>query len=379
MIKTYVRSCLTCSYFKVSREQKQKLLKSLFISNRYWQDIACDFVTNLLLCKSDDRLYRHILVMIDKLFKSKKFISMNFMNTQAIMQAFIDYIWRFENFSLFIVLNKNINFVTHFWKRFCKRLSIILKLFIAFHFETNEQIEIVNAIFKQYLRVYVSYNQNNWVNQLVTAEFVVNSHTSEFMKIFSFLIIKEYFFRSGLKSFEFVQQKNFFDERCQKKLVDKTIKKIEILRKYFWQKLTWTQVKQAEYVNNHRSFASKLKIDDKVFLDICNLNIARSSRSLNHKNVDFYEIVRVINNVVYELKLLDVMKNIWSIFHLWLLHLNKSNFLSDQRRESSSAVKIILDFIIHYVKEIMKSRWNTNKKNSNSDLKLDLKNRKSML
>ena len=157
-IKTYVRNCLICSYFKIFREQKQSLLKSLFISNRYWQDIACDFMTNLLSCKSDDRFYRHILVMIDRLFKLKKFISMNFMNIQAVMQAFIDYIWRFEGFSIFIVSNKNINFVTHFWKRLCKRLNITLKLFIAFHFKTDEQIEIVNTILKQYLRVYVNYN-----------------------------------------------------------------------------------------------------------------------------------------------------------------------------------------------------------------------------
>ena len=49
------------------------------------------------------------------------------------------------------------------------------------------------------------------------------------MKFFSFLIIKEYFSRSDLKSFEFVQQKNFFNERRQKKFADKAIEKIEIL------------------------------------------------------------------------------------------------------------------------------------------------------
>ena len=79
-IKTYVRNCLIYNYFKAFREQKQKLLKLLFILNRYWQNIVCDFMTNLFSCKNDDRFYCHILVVIDKLFKSKKFISMNFMN-----------------------------------------------------------------------------------------------------------------------------------------------------------------------------------------------------------------------------------------------------------------------------------------------------------
>ena len=157
-VKLYVRSCLTCSYFKTFRQQKQELLKSLLISNRYWQDIICDFVTNLLSCRSDDRFYRHILVIIDRLFKIKKFILMNFMSIKAVIQTFLDYVWRCENFFLFIVSDRNINFVAHFWKRLCKRLNIIFKLFIAFHFETDEQIEIVNAVFKQYLRIYVNYN-----------------------------------------------------------------------------------------------------------------------------------------------------------------------------------------------------------------------------
>ena len=67
------------------------------------------------------------------------------------------------------------------------------------------------------------------------------------------------------------------------------------------------------------------------------------------------------------------------MFHFWLLHLNKSNSLSNQRKEFSSTMRITFDFIIHYVKEIMKSRWNISKKNNNSNFKLDFKNRKSML
>ena len=203
-------------------------MKSLFISNRYWQNITCDFVINLFWCRNDDRLYRHILVIIDRLFKIKKFISMNFMNTEVIIQIFLDYVWRCEDFFLFIVSDRNINFVAYFWKRFCKRLNIILKLFIAFHFETNEQTEIINAIFKQYLRVYVNYNQNDWINHLFTAKFVINSHENKFIKIL-FLIIKEYFFRLDLKLLEFIQQRALLNKRRQKKLIDRIVEKIEVI------------------------------------------------------------------------------------------------------------------------------------------------------
>ena len=137
-VKLYVRNYLTCNYFKTFRQQKQELLKLLFISNRYWQDIVCDFVTNLFSCKSDDRFYRHILVIIDRLFKIKKFILMNFMNIKVMIQTFFNYVWRCENFLLFIISDRDITFVAHFWKKLCKRLNIIFKLFIAFHLKINK-------------------------------------------------------------------------------------------------------------------------------------------------------------------------------------------------------------------------------------------------
>ena len=163
---------------------------------------------------------------------------MNFMSIEAIIQTFLDYVWRCENFLLFIVSDKDINFVAHFWKRFYKRLNITFKLFIAFHLETNKQIEIINTTFKQYLCVYINYNQNDWVNYLFTAKFVINNHANEFIKILFFLITKEYFSRSDLKIFESVQQKVFSNKRYQKKLIDKIVEKIKALRKYFRQKLT---------------------------------------------------------------------------------------------------------------------------------------------
>jgi len=40
-------------------------------------------------------------------------------------------------------------------------------------------------------------------------------------------------------------------------------------------------------------------------LDTRNIAIAKLSKSLKYKNIDFYEIVKVINNYVYELKLFE--------------------------------------------------------------------------
>ena len=50
-------------------------------------------------------------------------------------------------------------------------------------------------------------------------------------------------------------------------------------------------------------------------LNIKNIKMNRSSKSLNYKNINFYKITRIINNITYKLNLLKEI-NIFFIFYL---------------------------------------------------------------
>jgi len=71
-----------------------------------------------------------------------------------------------------------------------------------------------------------------------------------------------------------------------------------------------------KFANCNRIAISKFKVNNKIMLDTKNIAIAKLSKSLKHKNKSFYEIVKAINNYVYELKLFKSIKLIYSIFHL---------------------------------------------------------------
>ena len=49
-------------------------------------------------------------------------------------------------------------------------------------------------------------------------------------------------------------------------------------------------------------------------LNVKNIKINRSSKSLNHKNINPFQIIKVINNMIYELKLLEEI-NIFLVFY----------------------------------------------------------------
>ena len=51
-------------------------------------------------------------------------------------------------------------------------------------------------------------------------------------------------------------------------------------------------------------------------LNVKNIKINRSSKSLNHKNINSFKIIKIINNIIYKLKLSKKNKH---FFYLLLL------------------------------------------------------------
>ena len=64
--------------------------------------------------------------------------------------------------------------------------EIKMKMSTTKYLQTNEQTEWLNQIVKQYLKYYVNYQQNNWVELLFTAQFTYNNSTQAFTEISSF-------------------------------------------------------------------------------------------------------------------------------------------------------------------------------------------------
>lgn len=65
-------------------------------------------------------------------------------------------------------------------------------------------------------------------------------------------------------------------------------------------------------------------------LDARNIWISCANKSLDYKNLGPFKIIRVLDNLAYELKLPPSMSSIFPVFHPWLLHLDKSDHLLGQ-------------------------------------------------
>ena len=78
-----------------------------------------------------------------------------------------------------IVWDRGPQFASSFCGQICSRLGIDRQMSTAFHPQTDGQTEQMNASMEQYLRVFVSHQQDDWVQWLPLAEFAANNGISE--------------------------------------------------------------------------------------------------------------------------------------------------------------------------------------------------------
>jgi len=66
-------------------------------------------------------------------------------------------------------------------------LGIETKLLIAFHPQTDSQMERINQELEQYLRFFVDYKQKDWPEWLASAEFTINNKIHSTTKVSLFM------------------------------------------------------------------------------------------------------------------------------------------------------------------------------------------------
>ena len=129
-----------------------------------WQDLAIDFITDLP--KSRDTCFsgaKHIWVITDCLTKEHHFVPCAEMTTLHLVQMFIQFVVCTYGLPRSIVSDRGGQFVSLFWKTLCAHLDIMLRLSSEHHPETDSQTEQENQELEHYLRSYVNYLQDDWV------------------------------------------------------------------------------------------------------------------------------------------------------------------------------------------------------------------------
>jgi hypothetical protein len=311
-IRRYVASCHTCRRAKTSRETYNGLLKPLPVPDRRWKDISVDFVVDLPASKG----CTNIMVVVDRLSKMRHLIACPDMSAPAVAQLFLDHVWKLHGLPETIISDRGRQFISAFWKELTARLRVTALLSTAFHPETDGQTERVNAVMEQYIRIYTSYLQDDWMNWLAFAEFTANNSVSETTKVSPFLANYGQHPRMGFEPSTNAPYPAY--QALQVAEADKFVKKMEELQQFLTDEMTWAQSVYEAAANKNRTPAPAYQVGDFVWLDTRNINTNRPAKKLDWKNAGPYEVEKVISPHAYRLKLPDTVK-IHPVFHTSVL------------------------------------------------------------
>ena len=162
-VTDYVRSCDTCCRSKKPRHHPYGLLQPMPIPENPWKSISLDFITDLPPSKGFDS----ILTVVDRFTKMAHFLPCTkTITSQETADLLMREVFRHHGLPDDIISDRGPQFISKFWRHMFKLLYTSCKLSSGYHPETNGQSERTNQTVEQYLRCFINYQQDDWIDLL---------------------------------------------------------------------------------------------------------------------------------------------------------------------------------------------------------------------
>ena len=253
----------------------------------------------------DEDGYDAVYVVVDRM--SKQAISIACYKTvtaEDMAGMYVSSVYRYFGPPESIVSDRGPQFISQFWKEFCRILGIKLKLSTAFHPQTDGQTEIMNQYLDQRLRPYVNYYQDNWSKMLPLMDYaqLTLPHSSIGMSPFELINgrLPRTSFDWNTPTASTVPEKLNQDKAIQiaTRMQEALKKGKEIMEK--------AQAKQKSDANRHRRPVD-FGPEDLVYVSVKNWKTQRPSRKLDHQMAGPFRVRKQVGSS-YEVELPDSMK-----------------------------------------------------------------------
>jgi hypothetical protein len=306
-VKQYVTSCLPCQSNKPSNQQPMGLLQPLPVPERRWEQVSMDLITQLPRTRAG---HDAIVVFVDKLSKMVHYApTTTNVTAPQLALVFFQTVVRHHGVPSSIVSDRDVRFISVFWRALWQQLGTKLAMSTAYHPQTDGQTERANRTLEDMLRAYVTYRQDDWDQHLVAAEIAYNNSVQASTGFSPF------FLNTGqhphLPLSAAVQPSNVSNNPPAAELLDGMYEDLELAET----NLRAAQQRQAHYANQHRREVV-FSVGDQVLLSTANLRNEARAPKLAPKFIGPFPICRVVSSVAYELELPATMSRVHPVFHV---------------------------------------------------------------
>ena len=112
--------------------------------------------------------------------------------TIDVAETLLEHIFQHHRLSTAIVSDRGTHFVSMLWTEVCRLVKITRRLSTGFHPETDGATERANQELETYLRIFTSFQQEDWTFQLPIAMMALNSRVSQSTGLLPFFMIHGY-------------------------------------------------------------------------------------------------------------------------------------------------------------------------------------------
>ncbi|KAL0192324.1 hypothetical protein M9458_010620, partial [Cirrhinus mrigala] len=302
-IRRFVGACSVCAQNKSSNSPSAGLLMPLPVPSRPWSHIALDFVVGLPPSSGNTV----VLTVVDRFSKAVHFIPLTKLpSAKETAQVVIDHVFQIHGLPEDVVSDRGPQFVSHFWREFCRQIGASASLSSGFHPQTNGQTKRANQDLGWMLRCLASHNPSSWSQQLTWAEYAHNSLPVSSTGMSPFMCCLGYqpplFPSQGAEAA--VPSVQAFIQRCRRT----------------WRRaretLIRTRGRTKTAADRRRRLTPRYICGQRVWLSTKDLPLRVPSRKLAPKFVGPYQITKVVNPVTVRLRLPNSLRRVHPVFHV---------------------------------------------------------------
>jgi len=286
-----------------------------------------------------------IVVIVDRFTKMirLKTTTIN-ISLEEIAKIYRNKIWKLHGIPRKILSDRELQFALKFMKELIKVLGTKKQLLMAYHLQIDGQTKRINQEIRMFLRHYVNYQQDDWMNWLTTAEFQYNDKKHA---------------ATGKTPFElnFGRHPWKGDLMVQMEIpqVEEFVKKLQKSWEQATNAMEEAQKNMKKQFDKKRRNPQELKVGNNVWLENKNIHLNQPSKKLDNKRYGPFRISKDIGSGAFELELPEGWM-IHNIFNEDLLTQCVEPKFKEQHEEPAPPSTIINEEEEYEVEEVRKHR-----------------------
>lgn len=344
VVQDVIRQCSLCAKTKARRHKPYGELQPLPVAQRPWHSITMDFITKLPLSEdpATGAFYDSILVIVDRFTKFSYFVPYReATDAEEFAYVFNRNIVSVHGLPVEILTDRGPPFTSKFWQALMAQLGLNHRLTTAFRPQVDGQTERTNQILEQYLRCYINYEQNDWVEKLPMAQLSYNTATHESTKL-----------TPAFANFGFTPDAY---HRPREGIINPhailTSDKLKNLHEELRTELEFVRNQMRKYYDPKRMKGPSFSEGDMVLLATKNVSTDRPSKKLDYKFIGPYKVLEKISENNYRL---DLKSKKHPVFHISLLEPFENTIMVNNGHDHEPQVEDPEEYHVEEIREMKK-------------------------